>query len=79
MNDASDIIIFLENGERVIKIAKINFIVLYFFTGDFFNPSSIAGIGAADYYQLKSHQSHFRSDQQWYASQYSRIRLLQVF
>ena len=45
MNDPPDII-FLENGKRVIKIAEVYFIILYFFTGNTFNAIENAWIGA---------------------------------
>lgn len=45
MDYTCDIGILLENRERVVEIAEIHFIVLYFFTGDFFHAQQDIGIG----------------------------------
>src|SRR5436189_2136428 len=37
MDDSLDVIVLLENGECIIEVAEINFIILYFPVGDFFD------------------------------------------
>jgi hypothetical protein len=44
MNDAFDIIVFLENGESVIEIAEVNLIVFYWCSGNFFDAFQNVGI-----------------------------------
>ena len=46
MNDAIDIIVLLEYGKRVVEIAKVYFIILYFLPGDLFNAIEDPRVGA---------------------------------
>lgn len=44
VNNTGDIIIFLENGKRIIKVAKVNFIVFYFFACYLLYPFQDIGV-----------------------------------
>ena len=46
MYDPDDDVVFRENGMGVIEISKVNLVILYFLTGDLFDPFQQAITGA---------------------------------